>query len=211
MRTLPELRQAIDAVDDELLGLLNRRASLVEEVGALKEKLGQPFYVPEREQQILERLKAGNPGPFPSEHLRPVFFEIISACLSLEHPLRVAFLGPEATFTHMAARARFGLAARYLPAATVGGVFAEVEQGRADLAVVPVENSTEGMVHSTLDEFVESELKISAEIVLPVRHCLLTRSGTLDGVDKVYSHPQALAQCRRWLANNLPHVALIEQ
>ncbi|HEX4457756.1 MAG TPA: prephenate dehydratase [Polyangia bacterium] len=210
MATLPELRQAIDSLDDQLLELLNERARHVREVGALKTQLNKPFYVPDRERQILERLQANNAGPFPTEALRPVFSEIISACLSLEHPLRVAFLGPEATFTHIAARSRFGLSARYVPAPTIAGVFTEIEKGLADLGVVPVENSTEGAVVSTLDLFMESSLSISAEIVTKVSHCLLTRSGTLDQVQKVYSHPQALAQCRGWLAANLPGVALIE-
>jgi chorismate mutase/prephenate dehydratase len=211
--TLPELRQAIDSIDDELLRLLNERARLVKEVGALKSALKQPFYVPDRERQILERLQQRNAddgGPFPTEALRPVFSEIISACLSLEHPLRVAFLGPEATFTHMAARTRFGLSARYVPAATIAGVFTEIEKGLADLGVVPIENSTEGVVNSTLDVFMDSELTISAEIVSEVSQCLLTRTGTLEEVQKVYSHPQALAQCRRWLSSNLPKAALIE-
>jgi len=207
---LPELRQAIDALDDELVRLLNERARLVQEVGQIKAQLKQPFYVPERERQILERLQTAHSGPFPTEALRPVFSEIISACLSLEHPLRVAFLGPEATFTHMAARSRFGLSARYVPAATVAGVFTEVEKGVADLGVVPIENSTEGVVNSTLDVLIDSELSITAEIATTVSHCLLTRSGTLDGVQKVYSHPQALAQCRQWLSQNLPNVAQIE-
>jgi chorismate mutase/prephenate dehydratase len=207
---LPELRQAIDALDDNLLELLNERARLVKAVGALKAQLKQPFYVPERERQILERLQAANSGPFPTEALRPVFSEIISACLSLEHALRVAFFGPEATFTHMAARTRFGLSARYVPAATVAGVFAEVEKGTADLGVVPIENSTEGVVNSTLDVLIDSELSITAEIATNVSHCLLTRAGTLDGIQKIYSHPQALAQCRGWLSANLPNVAQIE-
>ena len=207
---LPDLRQAIDACDDELLRLLNERARLVKEVGEIKTQLKQPFYVPERERQILERLQSGNAGPFPTEALRPVFSEIISACLSLEHPLRVAFLGPEATFTHMAARSRFGLSARYVPAATVAGVFTEVEKGLADLGVVPIENSTDGVVNSTLDMLIDAELCITAEIAMQVSQCLLTRSGTLDGVQKVYSHPQALGQCRQWLSANLPNVAQIE-
>lgn len=207
---LPELREAIDHVDDELLRLLNERARLVKDVGELKRELKQPFYVPERERQILERLQTANSGPFPSEALRPVFSEIISACLSLEHPLRVAFLGPEATFTHMAARSRFGLSARYVPAASVTGVFNEVEKGQADLGVVPIENSTDGVVNSTLDMLIDSELTITAEIATQVSQCLLTRSGTLDGVQKVYSHPQALGQCRHWLSANLPNVAQIE-
>ena len=208
--TLPELRQAIDAVDDRLLELLNERARLVKEVGALKAQAGAQFYVPDRERQILERLQAHNQGPFPTEGIRAVFSEVISACLSLEHPLRVAFFGPEATFTHMAARSRFGLSARYVPAATIGGVFAEIEKGLADLGVVPIENSTEGVVNSTLDMFMDSGLAISAEIVLRISHCLLSRAGSIDQIQKVYSHPQALAQCRTWLSHNLPRAALIE-
>jgi chorismate mutase/prephenate dehydratase len=208
--TLPELRQAIDALDDELLRLLNERARLVKEVGALKAASGLEFYVPERERQIVERLQDANKGPFPTEAIRAVFSEVISACLSLEHPLRVAYLGPEATFTHMASRQRFGLSARYVPAATIAGVFAEIEKGQADLGVVPIENSTEGVVNSTLDVFMDSDLTISAEIVLSVTQCLLSRSGQLDAIQKVYSHPQALAQCRGWLSSNLPKAALIE-
>jgi chorismate mutase/prephenate dehydratase len=181
---LPELRIAIDAVDDQLLRLLNERARLVQEVGAIKHELKQPFYVPDRERQILERMQALNEGPFPTEALRPVFSEIISACLSLEHPLKVAFLGPEATFTHAAARSRFGLSARYVPAATVAGVFNEVEKGLVDLGVVPIENSTEGVVNSTHDVLIDSDLRISAEIIMRINHCLLTRSGTLEGIRK---------------------------
>jgi chorismate mutase/prephenate dehydratase len=210
MAKLPDLRKSIDDVDDEMLRLLNERARLVQEVGKLKAELKQPFYVPDRERQILERMQTANAGPFPTEALRPVFSEIISACLSLETPLRVAFLGPEATFTHMAARTRFGLSARYVPAATIAGVFTEIEKGLADLGVVPIENSTEGVVNSTLDMFMDSDLVISAELVTQVSYCLLTRTGTLDGVQKVYSHPQALAQCRGWLSTNLSRAALIE-
>jgi chorismate mutase/prephenate dehydratase len=207
---LPELRQSIDTVDNELLRLLNERARLVQEVGAIKHELKQPFYVPDRERQILERLQTANAGPFPTEALRPVFSEIISACLSLEHPLKVAFFGPEATFTHAAARSRFGLSARYVPAHTVASVFDEVEKGLADLGVVPIENSTEGVVNSTHDMLIDSDLRISAEIAMRVDQCLLTRSGTLEGIQKVYSHPQALGQCRKWLSMNLPTVAQIE-
>jgi chorismate mutase/prephenate dehydratase len=209
-RTLEALRAAIDSLDDQLLDRLNERAQLVKEVGALKSTLQQPAFVPGREAQIIDRLSARNTGPFPHEAIRPVFAEIISACLSLEQPIQVAFLGPEATFTHMAARARFGLSARYVPTRTIAAVFGAVERREADLGVVPIENSTEGVVNSTLDVFMDSELIIVAEVVLEVSHCLLTRSGGLAGVQKVYSHPQALAQCRRWLAENLREVALIE-
>jgi chorismate mutase/prephenate dehydratase len=197
-------------VDNQVLELLNERARLVKEVGYLKQSRNQPVFVPHREQQIVERLSGTNQGPFPTEAIRPVFSEIISACLSLEQTLRVAYLGPEATFTHMAARERFGLSARYVPAATIAGVFAELDKGLADLGVVPIENSTDGVVNSTLDVFMDSDLVISSEIVLQVSQCLLTRSGTLENIQKVYSHPQALGQCRNWLGTNLPRAALIE-
>lgn len=207
---IERLREAIDRVDDELLALLNRRATLVRSVAEWKQQNARPFYVPERERQVFERLVALNAGPFPTESIRPVFKEVMSACLSLEQRLRIAFLGPEATFTHQAARSRFGMAARYMPAPTIAGVFDEVDKGSADLGVVPVENSTEGVVNYTLDVFMESDLTIRQEIVLQVSQCLLARTENLDGIQKIYSHPQALAQCRKWLATNLPGVPLIE-
>src|SRR3990172_6167641 len=187
---LVALRAQIDAVDDEIFRLLNDRARLVAQVAALKERLQVPFYVPSRERQIVERLVAANAGPFPTEALRPVFQEIFPACLSLERTVRVAYLGPEATFTHMAVKRQFGLSARAIPVGTIAGVFEEVERGGADFGVVPVENSTEGVVNHTLDTFVDSDLKISAEIVLEVAHCLLVRPGLdVPAVERVYSHP----------------------
>ena len=208
---LATLRASIDAIDDRLLVLLNERARLVREVATLKERLQVPFYVPSRERQIIDRLTAANTGPFPTEALRPVFQEIFSACLALESTIKVAYLGPEATFTHMAVKRQFGQTARGLPVGTIAAVFEEVERGRADLGVVPVENSAEGIVNHTLDTFVESDLRISSEIVLEVSHCLLLRQGVeVAQVERVYSHPQALAQCRRWLAANLPRAAVVE-
>jgi chorismate mutase/prephenate dehydratase len=208
---LSTLRAKIDALDDEMLRLLNERARLVGEVANLKERLNIPFYVPSRERAIVERLVTGNPGPFPTEAIRPVFQEIFSACLSLEKRVRVAFLGPEATYTHMAAKKQFGLSARAIPVGTIAGVFDEVERGGADFGVVPVENSTEGVVNHTLDTFVESDLHISAEIILEVSHCLLAHAGVeLADIAHVYSHPQALAQCRKWLASHMPRATVIE-
>jgi chorismate mutase/prephenate dehydratase len=207
---LKGLRARIDAIDDALLRLLNDRADVVQEVGRLKRERQDPVYVPVRERAIVERLAQHNPGPFPSDAIRPVFQEIISACLSLELPLKVAYLGPEATFTHMACKKRFGMSAVYLPTGTISGVFDDVEKGRADFGVVPVENSTEGVVNHTLDSFVESPLRICGQIVIEVSHCLLHRTGDLGQIQKVYSHPQAVAQCRKWLAENLPQVAVIE-
>jgi chorismate mutase/prephenate dehydratase len=208
---LAALRVQIDAIDDRLLDLLNERAKLVGDVAALKERADIPFYVPSRERAITDRLARDNRGPFPSEAIRPVFQEIFSACLSLEKKVRVAYLGPEATYTHLAAKRQFGLSARAIPVGTIAGVFEEVERGAVDFGVVPVENSTEGVVNHTLDTFVDSELKISAEIVLAVSHCLLARPGAeLADVQRVYSHQQALAQCRRWLAAHLPRAMIVE-
>ncbi|HEX2569905.1 MAG TPA: prephenate dehydratase [Polyangia bacterium] len=207
---LAALRQEIDSIDDELLACLHRRASLVHDVAAWKRAHSQPFYVPDRERQVIERLQRASQGPFPAEAVRVVFSEIMSACLSLEERLKVAYLGPEATFTHQASRSRFGLSALYVPAATIAGVFAEVERGRADVGVVPIENSAEGVVSHTLDVFLDSDLVIGQEIVIEVSHCLLTRAGSLEEIEKVYSHPQALGQCRVWLGAHLPGRPLIE-
>jgi chorismate mutase/prephenate dehydratase len=209
-RTLDELRQAIDAVDDRLLGLLNERAGLVIEVGRLKAGKKADFHVPSREREIYERLTAANPGPFPNEGLRSVFREIISASLALEAPMKVAFFGPKATFTHMAAMQQFGLSAELVPQKSIPAVFEEVEKGRALYGVVPVENSTEGVVSHTLDMFMESELKINAEVLLEIHHYLLSRTGRIEDVKKVYSHLQPIAQCRDWLAEHLPNVPVVD-
>ena len=209
MDDLAKLRVAIDAIDDEILERLDRRADLVTQVGAIKRQQQQSFYVPARERQIVERLVAASAGKFPTEAIPAVFREIISACLRLEEPLKVAYLGPEATFTHMAGQRRFGLSALYVPAPTIGAVFAEVEKGQADFGVVPVENSTEGGVSHTLDCFLQSDLQICGEIVHEIAHCLLAQ-GELAEIRKVYSHPQALAQCRQWLSAHLPGVVPIE-
>ncbi len=208
--TLRALRDQIDAIDDQILNLLNRRAEVVIAVGKAKAGQQREFYVPSREQAIYERLSAQNPGPFPSEAIRKVFREIISASLSLEHPMKVAFLGPLATFTHAAALQQFGLSAQLVAQKSIPAVFEDVARGRAPYGVVPVENSTEGVVSHTLDMFMESELKINAEILLEISHDLLSRSGRLSDVKKIVSHPQALAQCRHWLEENLPDIPLVD-
>ncbi|MDY6849294.1 MAG: prephenate dehydratase [Geoalkalibacter sp.] len=207
---LDALRQRIDAIDDRILDLLNERARVVIEVGETKAGEKRQFYVPSREQAIYQRLCDGNPGPFPSEAIRRVYREIISACLSLEEPMKVAFLGPQATFTHVAAMQQFGLSARLVPLKSISAVFEEVARERAHYGVVPVENSNEGIVNHTLDMFMESELKVSSEILLEISHDLLNRSGRLEDVRKVISHPQALAQCRKWLEETLPDIPLVD-
>lgn len=209
-KTLEELRREIDGLDDRILEILNRRAELVMRVGSLKSRENRDFHVPSREREIYERLAAMNKGPFPTEAVRSVFREIISASLALEAPMKVAFLGPKATFSHLAAMHHFGLSAELVPQKSIPSVFEEVEKGRALYGVVPVENSTEGVVSHTLDMFMGSELKINAEVLLEVSHFLLSRTGRLEDVKKIYSHPQPLAQCRRWLADNLPNVPLVD-
>lgn len=209
-KTLEELRHEIDGLDDRILEILNRRAELVMRVGRLKSRENREFHVPSREREIYERLAAMNKGPFPTEAIRSVFREIISASLALEAPMKVAFLGPRATFSHLASMQHFGLSAELVPQKSIPAVFEEVEKGRAMYGVVPVENSTEGVVSHTLDMFMGSELKINAEVLLEVSHFLLSRTGRLEDVKKIYSHPQPLAQCRRWLAENLPNVPLVD-
>jgi chorismate mutase/prephenate dehydratase len=208
---LAALRAAIDAVDDRLLALLNERARLAERVAEHKQALGRPFYVPSRERAVIDRLQAANDGPFPTTSIRPVFQEVISACLAIEGGVRVAYLGPEGTFTHQAVKRHFGGSAPALPCGSIPAVFAEVERGTAQFGVVPVENSSEGVVSHTLDSFVESSLVIQAEVAVKVDHCLCARPGTVEsGLHRVYSHPQGLAQCKEWLAKNLPRAQLVE-
>jgi chorismate mutase/prephenate dehydratase len=209
-KALGQLRERIDAVDKGLLKLLNDRASLAQEVAEAKRSGAATFYRPERERSLIDRLQADNPGPFPGDAIRPVFQEIVSACLSLEEGLEIAYLGPEATFTHQAVKRHFGSSAKTIPCGTIDAVFAEVERGEAAFGVVPVENSSEGVVNHTLDCFVDSSLQIVAEIVVDVEHCLLARDGLRENaIQRVYSHPQALAQCRGWLSANLKHASLV--
>jgi len=209
-QSLEQLRGEIDQIDSNLVELLNQRARVASDVGRLKAGQDRDFHVPSREREVHERVARLNQGPLPEEAFRSIFREIMSACLALESPVKVAFLGPMATFTHMAAMQQFGLSAQLVPQKSIPTVFEEVEKGRALYGVVPVENSTEGMVSHTLDMFVESDLKITAEVLLEVSHDLLSRTGRMEDVRKVYSHPQALAQCRHWLEENLPNVPLVD-
>jgi chorismate mutase/prephenate dehydratase len=207
---IPRLRRKIDEVDSKILSLLNERADLVTEVGREKARANMDLHVPQREEEIFARLVRENRGRFPGRAIRPVFREIISACRSLEGPLKLAYLGPEGTFTHLACMRRFGVSAEFVPVATIGDVFAEVEKGNVEYGVVPIENSSEGVVSHTLDMFVESDLKICGEILLEISHSLLSKSGDLRKVKRIYSHPHAFAQSRRWLGVNLPRVPLRE-
>jgi len=209
-KKLQDLREQIDSLDDKILDLLNQRAGLVVAVGKTKDDGQGVYYVPSREKAIFERLVARNEGPFPNEGIRRVFREIISASLSLEQPMKVAFLGPQATYTHVAAMRQFGLSAQLVPLKSISSIFEEVSRGRASYGVVPVENSNEGVVSHTLDMFMSSDLKVIAEILLPISHDLLNLSGQLSDIRKVVSHPQAIGQCRNWLEENLPDLPLVD-
>lgn len=207
---IEEIRARIDEVDDRILKLLNRRARLAVEVGHHKSGRGRSTFAPEREKRILERLARANGGPLRSEHLGAIFREVISSCLALEQPLRIAHLGPAGTYSETAARRQFGSGAKLLPVGSIDAVFDEVERGRADYGVVPVENSTEGVVAQTLDRFVGSPLTIKAEVLIRVDHCLLSRKAHPTRVRRIVSHPQSAAQCRAWLAEHYPDVPVEE-
>lgn len=209
-RSLAELRTEIDQIDSHLVDLLSQRASVASEVGRIKAAQERDFHVPSREREVQDRVAQLNQGPLPPEALRGIFREIMSACLALESPLKIAFLGPKATFSHLATMHHFGLSAQLEPQKSIPSVFEEVEKGKALYGVVPVENSTEGVVTHTLDMFVDSNLVITAEIILDIHHDLLSRTGRMEDIRKVYSHPQPLAQCRRWLEDNLPGVPLVD-
>ena len=179
------------------------------EIGQRKHHARSSVYAPDREKRIFERLGAANNGPLSAESIRPIYREIIAACLTLEKQLRIAFLGPLGTFSHQAVREQFGAPAQLVPANSIGGVFDEVEQQRADYGVVPVENSTEGVVAATLDRFVTSPLTIKAEVQLRIEMCLLSRNGG-GRPQRIVSHPQSLGQCRQWLAQHFPGVPQVE-
>ncbi len=208
---LAAVRQQIDALDAQLLALLNQRARYAQQVGALKQRHGEGgvIYRPEREAQVLHRIQSINPGPLSNESVTWFFREVMSACLSLEQPLGIAFLGPLGTFSESAATKHFGHAARLLPQLSIDDVFREVEALHADYAVVPIENSTEGAIGRTLDLLLNTPLKICGEVVLRIHQHLLSSAPALDAVTKVYSHAQSLAQCHEWLNRSLPQAQRI--
>ena len=203
---LLSLRTQIDSVDRELLDLLNRRARLAQEVGEVKKKEGSVAFRPEREAQVIDGLKANNPGPLKSDSVAPIWREIMSACRALETPTRVAYLGPAGTFTEEAALGFFGSSIVKVPCASFDEIFHATSGGAADFGVVPIENSTEGMVARSLDLFLTTPLFIIGETSLFVRHNLLRRTNALQDIQAVCAHPQALAQCHAWLSNHLPQV-----
>ncbi|HWJ34569.1 MAG TPA: prephenate dehydratase [Steroidobacteraceae bacterium] len=205
---LANIRDSIDSVDARIHALLNERARFAQLVGISKTTSGKAvdFYRPEREADVLRKALKRNKGPLRDEEIARLFREIMSACLAQQEPLKVAFLGPEGTFTQAAVLKHFGSSVRALPLPAIDEVFHEVEGGIADFGVVPIENSSEGTVNHTLDMFLSSGLKICGEVELRIHHCLMGRMGGISDIKRVCAHPQALAQCRGWLDDQLPDV-----
>jgi chorismate mutase / prephenate dehydratase len=203
---LQALRVKIDNVDQELLALVNQRAALAQAVGEVKKKEGSVAFRPEREAQVIEGLKAQNKGPLKTDSVAPIWREIMSACRALETPSRIAYLGPAGTFSEQAALGFFGSSIVKVECASIDEVFRSTAAGAADFGVVPVENSTEGVVARSLDLFLTTPLFIIGETSLFVQHNLLRLENSLEGIDAVCAHPQALAQCHTWLSNHLPNV-----
>jgi len=203
---LKAIRQQIDDIDARIHGLINDRARLAQQVGMSKAASGKTvdFYRPEREAEVLRNAIKRNKGPLRDEEIVRLFREIMSACLAQQEPLKIAFLGPEGTFTQAAVLKQFGHSVRALPLPSIGEVFHEVEGGIADFGVVPIENSSEGTVNHTLDMFLTSPLKICGEIEMRIHHFLMARAPDIAAVKRVCAHPQALAQCRGWLDEHLP-------
>jgi chorismate mutase/prephenate dehydratase len=199
---LKSLRERIDSIDDAILELVSERAGIAQQVGHTKK--GEKIYRPEREAQIVRRLREANPGPLSDETIERLIREIISACRALEQTTRVAYLGPAGTFTQQAVNKQFGHAIEALAEVDIDACFHAVETGRADFAMVPVENSTEGAIVRTLDLIVTSPLKICSEVMLPIHQTLMRKQGGLDGILRVYGHAQSLAQCQHWLNRHLP-------
>ncbi|MBL8048633.1 MAG: prephenate dehydratase [Chthonomonas sp.] len=209
-KSLEELRLGINEVDAQVLALLSERTRLAQEIGDLKGRSDQPYFNPERERDVLERLRDLNEGPLSAKQVAAIFREIMSAARAAERTLRIAFWGPPGTFTHRASLQTFGASAEYFPVDTIGDVFEAVQNSRADYGVVPVENSTAGVVPETLDMFPLSNVKICAETHVEIHHHLISTATSLEQVQRVYAGPQPAAQCRKWLKGNLPWAEIID-
>ncbi|MCL5104488.1 MAG: prephenate dehydratase [Armatimonadetes bacterium] len=207
---IPELRKRIDQIDKRLVEMINERAECALEIGKMKNKGAKSIFAPEREKQVLEGVLKNNQGPLSDAAVTAVFREVISACRALEKPISVAYFGLPGSYTHIASILKFGDSTGFLPSNTIPDVFSAVEHSEANYGVVPVENSTEGIVSHTLDMFLLSDLRICAEIYAPISHNLLSAGTEMSQIKRVYSMPQAIAQCRNWLAAHLPGVEVLE-
>ena len=206
---LAPLREEINNIDEQILEALARRAEYVLKVAEVKKNNRGAYYAPHREKQIYARLSKMNKGKFPDEAVHAIFREIMSASIAMEKPQKIAYLGPEASYTHMASLHKFGSQMEFVAMDSIEAVFTEVGKGWADYGVVPIENSTEGVISNTLDMFIDSEMKICSEIVMPISHNLISLESDFKKIKKVYSRDSALAQCHQWLANNLPNAELV--
>ena len=212
---LQELRERIDLIDEQLLELFNQRAGCAVDVAAVKRQRSEAsdesidFFRPDREAQVIKRLKHLNKGPLSDDEVGRLIREVMSACLALEQPLKIAYLGPEGTFTQSAALKHFGHSVSTIPMSSIPDVFSSVESGHADYGLVPVENSTEGVISHTLDMFIDSSLKVCGEVEIRVHHHLANRSQNVSALRHIYSHQQSFAQCRRWLDQNFPGIERI--
>jgi chorismate mutase/prephenate dehydratase len=204
--SLKELRAKIDEIDKQIVSLLKERFLTAKEIGRLKEEKGGATFDLFREKEVLNHVVKLNEGVFPEDTLRVIYSEVIRACRGAQEKLKVAFLGPEATFSHIAAQHYFGTSAHFIPVETIIDVFEEVSSERAHFGVVPIENSIEGVVATTLDAIFEYNLKVCGEIYEPISHHLMNQTGRLEDIKKILSHPQAIAQCRKWLRKKLPSV-----
>ncbi|MGB2629758.1 MAG: prephenate dehydratase [Candidatus Omnitrophota bacterium] len=209
-KQLKDLRKEIDGIDSRIIELINRRGKASRTIGEIKKSKKQPIYSPDRESHIYARITRKNKGPLPDESVRAIYSEIMSACLSLEHPMVVAYLGPELTFTHQAALKKFGSSVNYLSCDSISDVFHEVQKGNADYGVVPIENSTEGAVNHTLDMFIDSPLLICSEVSLPIHHSLLCAKSNMKSINVLYSKVEVFGQCRKWIEKNLPAAKLYQ-
>ena len=209
-REVKGLRKQVDQIDKEILRFLNERAKTIQKIGAAKLKKGEAIYAPHREKEVLDKLKALNKGPLTQEAIDAIYREIMSFSINLEKKVKIAYLGPPVTYTHQAAQKKFGSSVEYSPCGSISDVFAEVECERSDYGVVPVENSTEGAVNHTLDMFIESPLKIYAEIFLPIHLCLMSGGNPLSDITKVYSKKEVFGQCRLWIESNLRQADLVD-
>lgn len=207
---LKKLRSSIDDVDDELLALIKKRIDLAGKLGGIKKAKGLDVFDPSREEEVLKRLQERWGGDLPSDFILNIYREIIGVSRAVQRPPRVAYLGPVASFTYAAALRKFGRYGEFLASKGIEDVFDAVSRNEADFGVVPIENSTEGIVSNTLDKFIESELKITGEIFLRISFDLISKTGRIDDIERIISHPQGLAQTRRWISHNLPKVELVE-
>lgn len=207
---LNQIRKSIDSVDAKIIELLNERARASEKIGHVKRENGQGIYAPHREKEILERLKKLNKGPLTPEAIDAIYREIMSFSISLEKRVTIAYLGPAVTYTHQAAQKKFGSSVDYSPCSSISDVFEEVDKQNCDYGVVPIENSTEGAVNHTLDLFIDSPLKIYAEIFLSIHHSLMTKGVAQKDITQIYSKDQVFGQCRQWLESHLRNVQLVE-